>query len=174
MEPQTHVLQPARPRSAVDRRPEAPTSTPALAVRAVDSRLVPETKLATRGGSMKVQSMAVALAGINLVLLLCLVVRGRPVTAETVPSILRAQTIELVDDRGRARASLEVEDDGQTVFRLRDANGTIRVKLGASEDGSGLVLLDDGTEPGIHLLAKGASPSLTLKARDGTERRITP
>ena len=123
---------------------------------------------------MKVQRMAIALAGINLILLLCLVLRERPVTAETVPSILRAQAIELVDDRGRARASLEVEDDGQTVLRLRDANGTIRVKLGASEDGSGLVLLDDATEPGIHLLAKATGPSLTLKAKNGTERRITP
>ena len=123
---------------------------------------------------MKIQRMVVALASINLALLLGLVLRGRALTAETVPSILRAQTIELVDDRGRVRASLEVEDDGQTVLRLRDANGTIRVKLGAAEDGSGLVLLDDATEPGIHLLAKSTGPSLTLKAKDGTQRRITP
>ena len=49
------------------------------------------------------------------------------------------------------------------VLRLRDAGGTIRVKLGASAEGSGLVLLDDATEPGIHMLAKRAGTSLTLK-----------
>src|SRR5262245_30289431 len=128
----------------------------------------------TQRESMTVARAAVVLAGLNVVLLLS-VLLGRPVaTAETVRSIVRAQTIELVDGRGRVRASLEVEDDGQTVFRLRDAAGAIRVKLGASEDGSGLVLLDDATEPGIHLLAKGTGPSLTLQAKDGTKRSITP
>jgi hypothetical protein len=31
--------------------------------------------------------------------------------------------IELVDERGQVRANLQVEQSGQTVFRLRDAKG---------------------------------------------------
>jgi hypothetical protein len=50
-------------------------------------------------------------------------------------------------------ARLSVESNGEAVFRMRDAEGTIRVKLGASKDGSGLVLLDERTEPGLHVLA---------------------
>jgi hypothetical protein len=115
-----------------------------------------------------------ALAGIILVILLGLFQNRRSVTAETVPSLLRARAIELVDDQGRARASLRVEPSGETVLRLLDAKGTIRVKVGASDDGSGIVLLDDATEPGVHILAKPTGPSITLKAKDGRERRFAP
>ena len=42
---------------------------------------------------------------------------------------------ELVDDSGQVRANLKVETGDEVVFRLRDAKGTVRFKLGASEDG---------------------------------------
>lgn len=87
-----------------------------------------------------------------------------------VPDVLRARAIELVDGGGRVRAQLEVEDSGEVVFRLRDAQGTIRVKIGAAEDGSGLLLLDEKTEPGVHLLAKDDGTSLVLS--DGGARRV--
>lgn len=54
---------------------------------------------------------------------------------------------ELVDERGRMRARLNIEAGGEAVFRLVDQKGTIRVKLGAGEDGSGLQLANDATEP---------------------------
>jgi hypothetical protein len=79
--------------------------------------------------------------------------------------------IELVDERGRVRANLKVEAEGEAVFRIFDAKGTIRVKVGGSEDGSGLVLLDDRTEPAVHLLAKSAGTTLTL-AEKGKEKRV--
>jgi hypothetical protein len=91
--------------------------------------------------------------------------------AEQVPAVLRARMFELVDERGQVRANLKVEPDGVAVFRLRDAAGTIRVKLGADGDGSGLLLLDDRTEPAIHLLAQPAGTTLTL-AEEGKERRV--
>jgi hypothetical protein len=80
---------------------------------------------------------------------------------EAASTVLRARTIELVDERGLTRVSLRTEEDGTVVFRMMDAKGTIRVKLGASEDGSGLVLLNGNTEPGVHLLA----------SREGQESR---
>jgi hypothetical protein len=90
--------------------------------------------------------------------------------AAEAPDVLRARAIELVDERGQVRAQLEVEDSGEVVFRLRDSEGTIRVKLGAAKDGSGLLLLDEKTEPGVHLLAKDDGTSLTLS--DGAGRRV--
>jgi hypothetical protein len=119
---------------------------------------------------MKIQQVAVALLGANLVLLLGVLLLGRSAVAQAVSSVLRARAIELVDDRGLVRAQLDVEPDGEVVFRLRDANGTIRVKIGASEEGSGLVLLDGSTEPGIHMLATRTGPSLTLKK--GSQQQV--
>lgn len=77
---------------------------------------------------------------------------------------IRVREFELVDGKGKQRASIRVEDNGEVLFRLRDQNGTIRVKLGADKDGSGLLLLDSSTNPGIHALAKkGASFTVTDK-----------
>ena len=66
-------------------------------------------------------------------------------------------------------------------MRLLDQDGTIRVKLGAGRDGSGLVLADEATEPGIHLIARRIgttdrpnTTSITLKGRDGRQRVIRP
>jgi hypothetical protein len=92
----------------------------------------------------------------------------------SVPDVLRARMIELIDEHGQVRANLKVEPDGAAVFRLRDAKGTIRVKLAASEDGSGLVLLDDRTEVGAHLLADRDGTALTLAEKDKATRVIEP
>jgi hypothetical protein len=93
--------------------------------------------------------------------------------------VLRGQALELVDPGGQIRSRLNVENDGQVVFRLLDQRGTIRVKLGAGTDGSGLVLLDERTEPGIHLVARAeaqrdrAGTSVTLRSGDRS-RTLTP
>lgn len=85
------------------------------------------------------------------------------------------------DDRGQVRSRLNVEPNGEVVLRLLDKKGTIRVKLGAAEDGSGLVLLDEATEPAIHLIARRtgtparpATTSITLRGTAGQQRVIRP
>jgi hypothetical protein len=114
------------------------------------------------------------LAGINAVLLTALLVQGHRAAAASDAGTVRARAIELVDERGRVRAQLNVEADGETVFRLRDAAGEVRVKLGANGDGSGLLLVDGSTEPGIHMLAKSSGTSVTLSTKGGQRRVITP
>lgn len=68
---------------------------------------------------------------------------------------------------------LNVEADGSVVFRLHDRDGAIRVKLGADNDGSGLVLLDGKTEPGVHILAGSPQTGIILKGRHG-QRILEP
>jgi len=119
---------------------------------------------------MKSLRLAVAFTTINFLLLLGVVLRERAAAAQRISAVLRARAIELVDGRGRVRAQLDVEAEGEVVFRLRDSNGTIRVKLGASESGSGLVLADEATEPGVHILATRSGTSLTLQR--GARRRV--
>lgn len=82
---------------------------------------------------------------------------------------ISVREFELVDGQGKQRVSIKVEENGEVLFRLRDQNGTIRVKLGADEEGSGLLLLDSDTNPGIHALAKKGA-SLTVTDKDGGKK----
>ena len=76
-------------------------------------------------------------------------------------SVVRTQRIELVDERGNQRARLSVEPGGEVVLRLLSASGEIRVKLGASNDGSGLILMNGATEPAVHMIGEvGKAPIL--------------
>jgi hypothetical protein len=126
---------------------------------------------------MNAPALMFATSLLNLTLLAFNLQAGR-LPREPEP-VLRGQALELVDAGGRLRSRLNVEKDGQVVFRLMDQRGTIRVKLGAGEDGSGLVLLDERTEPAVHIVARHeaqrgrTATSMTL--RSGTRSRtLTP
>lgn len=97
----------------------------------------------------------------------------RPASAASrqpdVSDVVRARRIELLDDQGRPRATLKVEENGETLLRLFDARGTIRVKLGAGSDGSGLILMNEDTQPAVHILARDTT-SISLSAKDKSKR----
>ena len=57
---------------------------------------------------------------------------------------------------------------------MRDADGTIRVKLGASKAGSVLLLVDGTTEPGFYALSWRTGTTVTVKGKDGKPRPIKP
>ena len=84
---------------------------------------------------------------------------------------ITVREFELVGDNGSRRASIKVESSGEVVMRLMDQDGTIRVKLGANDDGSGLVLLDGSTEPAVHALAKKDGGKVTVQAQ-GKRREL--
>jgi hypothetical protein len=60
------------------------------------------------------------------------------------------------------------------ILRLIDPNGRPSVKLGASEQGSGLGLGGDSDLTYIVLKAEGASSSLKLTNKDGREQLVKP
>jgi hypothetical protein len=122
---------------------------------------------------MKTQVSIISLVALNIVLLACMAAQPKPDGQQGVQSIVRARAIELVDDKGRIRGSLTVATNGEAVFRLRDADETIRVKLGASKEGSALLLLDDSTNPGLHVLARHGT-TMTLINPDGRKRVVEP
>jgi hypothetical protein len=123
---------------------------------------------------MKIQPINIALTGVNLLLLLFLLSRVGPAAAQGNASVLRGSALELVDAQGQVRTRINVEPGGEVVLRLLDQEGTIRVKLGASTDGSGLVLLNDATEPGVQILANSTGSSIKLIDKGGQEKLITP
>lgn len=90
--------------------------------------------------------------------------------------VLRARAFEVVDERGRVRAQLYLGEDGDGGIRLRNKNGDLRVKLGASTEGyTGLQLFDgtDPVSPAVQLVTSPSGTSLSLKEK-GKEKRITP
>ena len=122
---------------------------------------------------MWIQSFAIALTALNLGILVGGLAPARPTSARSEEPVLRGSGLELVDGHGRTRVSIRIEAGGEAVLRLTDQRGTIRVKLGAGEDGSGLLLANDATEPGVHILAKATGSTLKLRNKDGRERNIT-
>jgi hypothetical protein len=125
------------------------------------------------------QRLAVAVTVANFALLAFLL-DGRA-AAQGEPPVVRGRGLELVDSAGRVRAQFTVEPDGEAVFRLRDRTGTIRVKLAAGEDGSGLLLLDEATEPAVQIVARRSpsadrpsSTSINLTGANGQRRTIAP
>lgn len=119
--------------------------------------------------------LVIPLTVVNFILLIVILAQGREHTNRTVPDVLQVRKLQLVDSSGEVRAQLNVEETSSTVvFRMMDSDGTIRVKLGADEQGSGLVLLNDLTELGVHILADDTGSTLTLRQPDGTEQTIKP
>ena len=119
---------------------------------------------------VNVASAVVVITGLSI---------NRAQAAPEPSNTLRAERLELVDSNGKLRGQLFVEESGEVVFRLRDEKGQIRVKLGASERGSGFILMDDQTEPGVQILSGVSSLANTrdtnVTLRDGAvSRTLTP
>src|SRR5687768_9044799 len=103
---------------------------------------------------MNTLPIAVSLGILNLAVLVGAGGHASAARGQTGKDVLRGSALELVDEGGTPRARIDVEPGGEVVFRLLDQQGTIRVKLGAGKEGSGLLLANDATEPGVHILAK--------------------
>ena len=130
------------------------------------------------------QRLLVALTLVNLGLLLFLLAHvAMPASADVAPAVLRGKGLEIVDDQGRVRASIQLHPAGtangqaypETVMlRLIDPNGHPTVKLGGSEQGGGLGLIARSDAVHVILKAEDASATLTLTNRDGQKRLIEP
>ena len=141
---------------------------------------------------MKTLHIATALTVVNLAILICLVARIQPVKADGPVPVLRGRKLEIIDDQGGVRASIQVVpagparnvdnqpvNDGKVypeavLFRLIRPDGRPSVKIETSEQGSGLDL-SGGSGPGyIVISAKDAETSLTLTDKDGHRQIVKP
>jgi hypothetical protein len=135
---------------------------------------------------MKVQRLLIALTLVNLALLVFTLAQNRPAVAEAGPPVLRGRALEIVDERGRVRASLNVLPAGKqpngeayaetVLLRLITERGRPSVKIGASEQAAGLSLAGPtGTKDTYVILeAKGTASSLRLRNEDGREQIVKP
>jgi len=105
--------------------------------------------------------------------------------ADVVP-IVRTRALQIVDDKGRVRASLEVlpastqgsapGSHESVLLRLITERGRPSVKIGASEESAGLSFAGPtGTsDTYVILQSKGAESSLKLRNENGREQIIKP
>jgi hypothetical protein len=135
---------------------------------------------------MNTPRLLVVLTLVNLMLLTFLLLSGtQPALATSRSSVLRGSALEIVDDRGRVRASIKVhpaETFAQTgkkypetvVLRLVDPEGRPEVKIAASVEGGGLSLVGRADETRAQLHADDTESGLRLTNQAGRERLIRP
>ena len=136
---------------------------------------------------MKMQRLLIALTVVNLGLLgFLLLSQIGPVLANSSAPVLRGRALEIVDEQGRARATLNVmpastQPNGETypetvLLRLITERGRPSVKISTSEQGAGLALVGPSNtkETYAQLGANGTVSSLRLKNEDGREQIVKP
>jgi hypothetical protein len=137
---------------------------------------------------MKHQRLLLVITVLNILLLVLSVGQTRAVMAKGIAPVLRGRALEIVDDRGRVRASITIlpadphfkMPDGtvgypeSVLLRLISPKGRPNVKIGASDRGSGLGLGGEDDPTYVQILAEGPSTSLKLINKDGRERLIKP
>lgn len=85
-------------------------------------------------------------------------------SAQSPDGALEASGFNLVNDESTVVGQLYVGEDGSGQIRLRDADGVVRVKLGAGTDGAGLILFQGGEpEPGVSAVVDEDGTKLTLQ-----------
>jgi hypothetical protein len=121
---------------------------------------------------MRPARLAVAVVGIGVPLIVGIQLYERSAHAQSPQDIVvRAQRFELVDATGQVRATLAVGGpSGEVDLKLLDAKGMIRAKLGGDRDGSGLVLYNETSEPGVHILATRTRTFVVIQR--GDRRRV--
>jgi len=133
---------------------------------------------------MKMQPLAIAITVINIALMMFLLVQIQQVEKDRDTSVLRGSALEIVDDLGRVRASIQVLPAGHmpngeayfetVIFRLIDPDGRPTVKMTNPEQGSGLLLLGATDTTYTLLGSEGADSSLKLTNENGQEQIIKP
>ena len=137
---------------------------------------------------MKTPRLLVALTAINLMLLVFLLAQTNVAPAQGATQVLRGRGLEIVDDRGKVRASISLlpadpnvkMPDGTTgypetvLLRLINSQGRPNIKIAATERGSGVLVAGETDPAYVQILAEGKGTTLRLSNHDGTQRVIVP
>jgi hypothetical protein len=137
---------------------------------------------------MKTQRALLVVIACNVLLLFVLANRTSAIETRGVAPVLRGRALELVDDRGRVRASISIlpadpsvkMPDGTTgypetvLLRLITSDGRPNVKIAATERGSAMVLSGGSDPTYVQILAEDPATFVKLSNHDGRERVIRP
>jgi hypothetical protein len=118
---------------------------------------------------MKVQRLLILLTLVNLLLLILTLTQFGPAFAQGgPPPMLRGRGLQIVDERGEVRASIQVlpasrQKDGEisaetVLLRLITEKGRPSVKIGASEQATGIALVGPSGTTNTSSLERMARP----------------
>jgi hypothetical protein len=151
------------------------------------SRAVHARVLAAKEMAMNARGIPLILTVVNLVLLSMLLMRGPKAASLNELPILRGRGLEIVDDQGRVRASINVyprnpkfrSTDGRpypetVLLRLIDSSGSPHVKLSSSDDGAALGLGGVSNPTYIQIIAARDETFLNMTNRDGKKQALKP
>jgi hypothetical protein len=136
---------------------------------------------------MKNQRTLLAVTVINVLLLISVSRTGAVGTRHIAP-VLRGRALEIVDEKGRVRASISIlpadptvkMPDGTTgypetvLLRLITSEGRPNVKIGTSEQGAGALIGGESDPTYVQILAEGPRTSVKLSDKDGRVRVLRP
>lgn len=137
---------------------------------------------------MKPPRFLIALSVLNLGLLTYSIVTLRSESIRRNSEVLRGKALEIVDERGRPRATITVfpadptvkMPDGSTgypetvLLRLINSQGRPNVKIEATEIGAGVGLGGEHDPTYASLSARGTNTSLKLTNQDGQQQELKP
>jgi hypothetical protein len=134
---------------------------------------------------MRTERFLIGLSVINLFLLIFLLFPTEKALANTQIGVLRGRGLEIVDGRGRVRASIRVQPaetfkptgrkyPETVVFRLIDQNGRPEVKIVASVEGGGLSFVGNSDATQVQLRAEQAESFLRLTNEAGKRAMLEP
>ena len=137
---------------------------------------------------MKNQRTLLAITVLNILLLLFSVNRTGAVRTRAVAPVLRGRALEIVDERGRVRASISIlpadstvkMPDGTTgypetvLLRLITSEGRPNVKIGTGARGAGMLIAGEDDPTYVQILAEGPKTTLKLSDKDGRVRVFRP
>jgi hypothetical protein len=139
---------------------------------------------------MKLQPVLIALTLVNAALLTGILVRPQPSQAQAVNGVLRGKALEIVDDKGKVRASITIfpadpkvkMPDGSTgypetvLFRLISPEGKPNVKIQATTIGGGLGFSGSNDPSYVQLgfLPAAGGPQLKMTSQSGREQIVKP
>ena len=137
--------------------------------------------------AMRYRLFIVTLAALILAIAgLCAPVFAQAGGSQT-PDVLRGRGLEIVDERGRVRASIKLHPanpkvtmpNGKTqeetvLLRLIDQNGRPSVKLACSIHGASLMVAGESDPSYARIMSDLGTSTVTLSNKDGGQRLITP
>jgi hypothetical protein len=136
---------------------------------------------------MNLRGVPLILTVVNLALLSLLLLRAPKAAPVNELPILRGRGLQIVDDRGRVRASIQVYPtnpkfrtaDGRpypetVLLRLIDSNGGPHVKLSSSDDGAALGLGGVTNPTYIQIIAARDETFLNMTNKDGKKQSLKP
>lgn len=100
------------------------------------------------------------------------IVGAQPGGAQARPGVVEASGFDLVNDDGIVVAQLYVGEGGTGQIRLRDESGEVRVKMGASSDGAGLILFNAQGEPVPGVAAATDEQGAKITLVNGDKKKV--